>query len=687
MVGSDRSASQNRIQSQMSSKQSPKKTSEKKYRNKKHSIVQKINIFLIPFSLVTVISIIVIFLNSSFLQDNQGVSAGVHIEGKDVSGYTYEELISFLSNEFDDDLASKVITVKVKDTERTLSFLELGVKYDIEEAARKAFEVGRDGDLFQRVKSKLNNAGDQINVDMGYTYDEEILESTAREIAKEESMNSEDAVVTYTDTTVTIEPGVPGIDIDIDDLIKQFKEALSRFESMTIDVKLKISEPDKLSADRIFNTINKPAINASFTIVENKSIEVIDEISGQIIDRAELDKAIADLNAGKESRVVLEIQRVTPEITKDAIARDFFKDVLGTAYTTFSTNSVNNRNRRDNMTLASEQIDGFIMAPGDEFSFNEVVGQRTAAKGYKTAGAFANGQVIDDIGGGICQVSSTLYNVVLYADIEVTSRQNHSFYVDYTISGIDATVSYPAPAFKFKNTTDYPIKITCSVEDSRISFSIMGTQVGPTRTITLSGETRETVAYKEIITEDPTQPVGYRNVTQSGKTGYLIDTYKTIQLGDGEPVKTKIASNRYKTLDQLVIVGTMPVETPEEILIMPDADDDNFISDQADGTSNTEQQLDSSENAPEGTMTGDQDDSTIITTTINAEEITVVRTPRPTRTPRPRDIEDENSTTEVVVETAAVVESGSDDDKPVNTRTSRPTRTPRSQQEETRSEE
>jgi vancomycin resistance protein YoaR len=113
----------------------------------------------------------------------------------------------------------------------------------------------------------------------------------------------------------------------------------------------------------------------------------------------------------------------------------------------------------NNIALAAKKIDGVILNPGEEFSYNGTVGQRTESAGFKKAGAYANGKVVQELGGGICQVSSTLYCAVLYANLEITDRTCHYFPVDYLPSGLDATVSWKSPDFKFKNNRDYPIKL------------------------------------------------------------------------------------------------------------------------------------------------------------------------------------------------------------------------------------
>ena len=627
---------------------SPKRRSpqrKKRKSNKRRNISHTVNIFLIAVSVMIVLTMVVIYRFSSNLLSNDYVYAGVHVMGENVSGLTEDGLVDFLNNNFDEDLNSMNITIKINDITKKFSFADLGVEYNIEEAAKKAFSVGRNGNTLQKIQEISATSKNNVSIDLVYTYDEEKLEAIANDIAAEAGVLSEDAVVNYSETTVTIRPGKKGVSIDKDDLTLQLKDALNNFESATIEVKLKTSDPDNLNPDKIFNTINKEPVDAFFTVVEHKTIEITEGIPGRTIDRERLESAIVELNSGKRSEVTIPIQTTNPNIKKSDIDGTFFKDTLGSAYTTFQVNTVNNRNRKENMVLACVPINNYILAPGDEFAFNAVVGQRTEAAGYKTAGAFSNGELIDDIGGGICQVSSTLYNAVLYADLGVSERRNHSFLVGYTIKGIDATVSYPQPEFKFKNTTDHPIKITCGVDGTKISFSIVGTRSGPVKEITLSGEVRETKPFNEVITEDPELAEGTRIVTQSGKTGYTIDTYKTVKVGNEPPQKIKIATNKYKTMDQLVTLGTKPEPSAEPTVILPEGSDDDYIGDPSDfpqtkpnnqneSTSNNQNQSGSNNNQNNTTQSTTRPDDSQSSKPDPTEPVHT-RTPRPPRTPRP----------------------------------------------------
>ena len=515
--------------------------------------------------------------------ESENVYDGVHVSGSDVSGLTYDELNEFLHAEFGGSLANKSITLKINDVTKKLSFTELGVRYNLDEAAKQAYDIGRVGSASDRARKISEVAKNPINLQLVYTYDKDKVNELVNKISEEAGVLTEDAEVRYTASSVIIKPGREGVRVDKADLTERLREALDNFESAEIEVKLIMSQPNKLDAEKIYDTIYQEPVNAYFKVSDDhKSISVESEIPGQSVDRDKLFRAVEALNEDSSSEVTLALITVAPEIRKSDLSIGLFTDKLGSASTNFSVNSTNNKNRRDNMTLATKVITGHILAPGDEFGFNETVGRRTEANGYKMAGAFMNGQLIDDVGGGICQVSSTLYNAVLYADLAVTSRQNHSYIVGYVKPGFDATVSYPLPDFKFKNNTKYPIKINCGVEGTTISFSIYGTQVGPQKKITFSSEMKSTTEFTKVTTQDPTIPAGTTQVDQAGRTGYTYDTYKTVQIGDGPKETIKIATNKYKPMEQIERVGTKPVppdeKPPEQIIIQPPAEEGDYIS-------------------------------------------------------------------------------------------------------------
>lgn len=161
-----------------------------------------------------------------------------------------------------------------------------------------------------------------------------------------------------------------------------------------------------------------------------------------------------------------------PEVTTEELTEKLFRDTLGS----YQAAGSGTANRMSNITLACQACDGVILMPGETFSYNETVGERTAERGYKSAGVYVNGQLTDGIGGGICQVSSALFSACLYADMEIVKRYNHSGRVAYVPLGMDATVSWGGPDYQFKNNTDYPVKLSVTYINGVVNAEIFGTK-------------------------------------------------------------------------------------------------------------------------------------------------------------------------------------------------------------------
>ena len=194
--------------------------------------------------------------------------------------------------------------------------------------------------------------------------------------------------------------------------------------------------------------------------------------------------------------------------------------------------------------------------PGDTFSYNGTIGNPSLANGYKVASVFENGKTTQGVGGGVCQVSSTLYCAVLYADLSVVERHNHSLTVGYVPNGQDATVAYGSLDFKFKNNTEYPIKINSVVNGRKLSISIIGAKYSPERKIEITNKTVSTIVPTETEIPDPSLPVGTRKISATGKKGYVVDTYKTVYENGVKKSTNKITRSTYKMVPTEVLVGS-----------------------------------------------------------------------------------------------------------------------------------
>ena len=202
--------------------------------------------------------------------------------------------------------------------------------------------------------------------------------------------------------------------------------------------------------------------------------------------------------------------------------------------------------------------------PGEEFSFNNVVGQRTIENGFQAAPSYVNGESVDEVGGGICQVSSTLYDACLYANLEIAERHCHPHPSTYVDAGFDATVSWGGPDYRFINNTDYPLKVTASYSGGVVSCAIYGTKLKDFR-VSLSSELVATYDYDTEYEDDDTLEEGEEEVSVTGITGTKYQTYRTVYDGNGEVISSEPESvSVYDKRDKVVLRGTKEKEDTSE---------------------------------------------------------------------------------------------------------------------------
>jgi hypothetical protein len=236
-----------------------------------------------------------------------------------------------------------------------------------------------------------------------------------------------------------------------------------------------------------------------------------------------------------------------------------FRDTLSEKTTTMYTST---NARINNISLAAAAINGTILNPGETFSFNGVVGKRTAEKGYQYAGAYVGGQDVPQIGGGICQCSSTVYYCALKANCEIVSRSNHMFAIAYLPLSLDATVDWGNIDFKFKNSRDYPIRIDAGVTGKELTVEIWGTN-STGEYVELQSVCLETIPFETVEEIDETLAPGQQEKKVSGHTGYISEAYKLLYAADGTLIsKTKISHDVYKAGNKIIRVGPTPEDQP-----------------------------------------------------------------------------------------------------------------------------
>ncbi len=258
-------------------------------------------------------------------------------------------------------------------------------------------------------------------------------------------------------------------------------------------------------------------------------------------------------------RIALTTKVVEPERTTEEAEAMGVEERVSVFTTSFSSG---NAPRVNNIILLAKDLDGTIVAPGKVFSFNETIGPRTAEKGYKEAPTIVQGELVPSIGGGVCQVATTLFNTVFFAGYPVVARQNHSFYIDHYPAGRDATVAWGGPDFKFKNDTDAYLLIKTWPSSSSITIAIYSTNFDTD----VSYQATEFTNFKPFPTknvEDPTLPKDQQVVESGGIEGRDITVFRKVKRRGKLTNEDKFFS-RYKPRQAVVRIGTMETAVPPD---------------------------------------------------------------------------------------------------------------------------
>lgn len=359
-----------------------------------------------------------------------------------------------------------------------------------------------------------------------------------------------------TDTTLDFTMGVSGVSVDENALIQKILDNTAKGDYSSITCEMVSADPDPIDIQAIHDALYAEPANATLEVADDGSYTVTDSVQGIDFDVAEAQSILSAAQPGETVSVPL--NRQDPAIDTATLKANLFKDVLG-EYTTSVSGTAD---RRSNVQLAAQKCSGTILLPGEVFAYNQVVGQRTEAAGFKKAGAYSNGETVQELGGGVCQDSSTLYCAALYANLEIVERHNHSYVSSYVPIGMDATVSWGGPDFQFRNNTDYPIKVVASYANSKVTFQIVGTKTDD-YSVKITTETIGTTAPTVQEVPDDTLEAGTTQVADKGHTGYKVQSYRHVYDASGNVVyEGKESLSSYKMTPKIIHVGTKVAETP-----------------------------------------------------------------------------------------------------------------------------
>lgn len=446
------------------------------------------------------------------------------------------------------------VSVTIYDTTYDIPVEDVLQSVDSEQSAANAFAVGRTGNPFVRMWNVIKAAAGQNEAQIAATVDEDGLTQALEDIASKALTEPVEPTWEIGTDTMTIYAGKPGVNFDSAAVEQVLDEKIRLMDFEPYEVSVELSETPQIDIDKIAEQVIGDPVSATVSKEDGKTI--IPEKVGVQFDVEEARTIIGD---GSAESYEIPVTTTAAKVTAEKLEEVLFRDTLASCSTSLNEGNVP---RTNNVRLASAAINGTILNPGEEFSYNNVVGERTTERGYQSAGAYSGNEIIDEVGGGVCQPSSTLYMAVLRADLEVTQRVNHSFTVAYTPLGEDATVSWGGPDFCFKNDTDYPIKILAEQSNGQLTMTIVGTKTSD-KTVTTRTEVIETYTPQRIEKKDNSMMVGQSRVEVSGIPGYSTRTYKIIT-ENGQTTEELANTSNYIKRDEVVYVGTIQpkAETP-----------------------------------------------------------------------------------------------------------------------------
>ena len=405
------------------------------------------------------------------LKGSDTIFPNVYVAGVNVGGLKRDAAINAVTLAVEQETATDTLTVVLPD--RTIDFTPeiTNVALNPDEAADAAMNYGRDGGpitallTYERAKKTRQDISLESGTNLDTAYIRDLIDQTARACASEKV---DPTVTVDADAkTVTVVTGSPKISLDADAL---YDAVVARFNAGDLS-ELKFDyDTEPCAPVDLQQYYDQFATEMKDAYYDEEKKELVAEKVGFGFDVSYYTQQLAMADPG--TKIVIQAEAIQPEVTLAELEKEYFSDVLGSCDSPHTAQA----GRTKNLELACKAIDGTILNPGDEFSFNKIVGERTPEKGYQSAIVYQTGGKSEaEAGGGVCQVASTIYTACLYADLKVTERAPHMFTVTYVQLGMDATIYWGSLDYKFVNSTDHPLRIDASVSGGYVHVKLVGT--------------------------------------------------------------------------------------------------------------------------------------------------------------------------------------------------------------------
>ena len=491
----------------------------------------------------------------AYAANGKSIWPGISVMGVELSGLTVEEAAKKLDNFIDKaqvdlylyyilDEGTHVEKYRPNTPDYSFPLRDLGFYPDTVAIAQEAYDMNvTDPEFFSLGWRYLTGEG-ETEYNPALAVDPEQVALRAKEVA--EALSYDPTQTTFDRDEETLRVTLPknGRSVPEEPIAEKLGNIVRNAPDFAVDIPYSAVFHEVMTAEDIHKQIYIPVKNAWF---DAKDWEVKPGEYGVDFDVETLQTLMDEAAAGQT--IEMGLARGKPTITYNQLKDVVFRDLLGEASTKVSGSAA----RVNNVKLAAKALNNAVVNSGEVFSYNGRVGRRTAAKGYQAAPAYIQGLTVDEIGGGVCQPSSTLYLACLRSNMQITERSPHRYVPAYIPAGMDATVSWGGPDYKFTNNTPYPILIKTQYANGYLTVQLIGTKTN-NNTVKITNEFISSTQWKTEYQIDRSLPKGTQKVSVTPYTGSTYKTYRNIYDGNGKLISSKLeATSVYKVRNQVIL--------------------------------------------------------------------------------------------------------------------------------------
>ena len=488
---------------------------------------------------------------------NENVYKNVYMLEEDFSGKTAEEILSIINAKSDElNVNEKLDIYQDGENIYTIKAEEIDFKFDVDKTTEKIMGFGRNSNVLKNNFEIIKAFFLKKIIEPEYTVNEEKLDNAIKNIdlsIKDRCVNDSYSLDEKNQKIIIVN-GKKGNSFDYETEKENIINCLKDKNKNVYDLKIITKNPEKLDASKVYSEVKRDAKDAYV----DKSVsppKYVSEIVGYDFNVDELKKVLELPENSEEGKTIeFKVNVIEPNVKLASLTAELCKDKLA-SYTTYFPAGVYPRS--NNLKIALSYMDGVVVMPGETYSYNQNIGDTTASKGYQPAATFKGGTTVNEMGGGICQTVSTLYNVALMANLEIVERHQHGLPVGYVPPSRDATVYSPVLDFKFKNNRETPVKIVTSFSfGGSLNVTLYGTKQDNDPEVILTQNVTSQIPFSTKYIYDESMADGEQVVVSAGVNGYTSESYITKKL-NGRTISSELLSrDLYNAQQQVVKVGT-----------------------------------------------------------------------------------------------------------------------------------